>query len=155
MPKRSAGILLYRVVSEVCEVFLVHPGGPFFQAKDQGVWSIPKGEYAPADDPLAAARREFEEETGFTPPSGEWLPLGEVRLASGKIVTAWALKGDIDAAAIRSNAFELEWPPRSGRLQSFPEVDRAAWFTLANAAGRIHPAQRAFLERLQPFAARL
>lgn len=148
MPKRSAGILLYRASNSNCEVFLVHPGGPFWKTKDLGVWSIPKGEFDPGDDPLAAARREFEEETGFAPPAGEPNPLGDVRLASGKIVAAWALEGDIAAAAIRSNTFELEWPPHSRQLQRFPEVDRAAWFTLAEARQKIHSAQRPFLDRL-------
>ena len=153
MPIRSAGILLYRNRNHASEVFLVHPGGPFWQAKDDGVWSIPKGEYEHFHDPLAAARREFEEETGSPPPAGDLVPLGEVRLVSGKIVSAWALEGDIDAAAIRSNTFELEWPPRSGRMQSFPEVDRAAWFTLVEARTKLHPAQHAFLERLQSIVA--
>jgi predicted NUDIX family NTP pyrophosphohydrolase len=148
MHKLSAGILLYRQRDGALEVFLVHPGGPFWKNKDLGAWSIPKGEYEAEDDPLAAARREFEEETGFAPPSGEWRSLFEVKLSSGKVVTAWAVEGDCDADAIRSNLFSMEWPPKSGKTQEFPEVDRAAWFALPEAQVKIHPAQREFLDRL-------
>jgi predicted NUDIX family NTP pyrophosphohydrolase len=148
MSKQSAGILLYRLRGEALEVFLVHPGGPFWMKKDLGVWSIPKGEYEKGEDALAAARREFEEETGFAWIEGELHPLGTVKLSSGKVVTAWALEGDCDAHAIRSNLFEMEWPPKSGRQQAFPEVDRAEWLSLATAHTKIHPAQGAFLERL-------
>ena len=155
MPKLSAGILLFRQSNAALEVFLVHPGGPFWAKKDLGAWSIPKGEYTPPDDALEAARREFQEETGFGLPDGEVCPLGEVRLASGKIVRAWCLKGNCDAEAIRSNAFRMEWPPRSGKLQDFPEVDRAAWFSLALASRKIHPAQIEFLHRLEAHLARL
>ncbi len=149
MPKQSAGILLYRRCNNTLEVFLVHPGGPFWQAKDRGAWSIPKGEYAPDDDPLAAAHREFEEETGFAVPAGTMRPIGDVKLTSGKVITAWIVEGDCDATSIRSNTFSMEWPPRSGRQQEFPEVDRAAWFALAEAREKIHPAQCSFLDRLE------
>lgn len=152
MPKQSAGILLYRHLNNVVEVLLVHPGGPFWRARDLGAWSIPKGEYAPGDDPLASARREFQEETGYAPPDGAVRPLGDAKLASGKIITAWAAEGDCDADAIHSNSFSMEWPPRSGTIQEFPEVDRAAWFTLAVAHEKIHAAQRAFLARLAQIA---
>jgi predicted NUDIX family NTP pyrophosphohydrolase len=148
MHKLSAGTLLYRHRFGTLEVFLVHPGGPFWNKKDLGAWSIPKGEYAAGDDPLSAAKREFQEETGFAPPTGEWISLSEVKLSSGKVITAWAVEGDCDAAAIRSNAFSMEWPPKSGKMQEFPEVDRAAWFTLPAANEKIHPAQQEFLVRL-------
>jgi predicted NUDIX family NTP pyrophosphohydrolase len=154
MPKMSAGILLFRHPETALEVFLVHPGGPFWVKKDLGAWSIPKGEYALADDAFAAARREFQEETGFDLPAGEVEPLGEVRLASGKIVRAWCMEGDCDAASIRSNEFRMEWPPKSGTMQDFPEVDRAGWFSLALAGRKIHPAQKEFLHRLENCLAR-
>jgi len=128
----------------------VHPGGPFWARKDEGAWSIPKGEIEPGEDPLARARREFAEETGFAV-AGEFRPLAPVRQAGGKVVQAWAVAGDADAAAIRSNRFSMEWPPRSGRSQQFPEIDRAAWFDLATARLKLNPAQRpliAALERL-------
>src|SRR5436309_1989670 len=127
MPKRSAGILLYRRRGEVLEFLLVHPGGPFWAKRDRGAWSIPKGEYAAGEDALPAAVREFEEETGMRP-SGSFLPLGEIIQAGRKIVVAWAVEGDFDPAQFRSNTFTTEWPPRSGREATFPEVDRAAWF---------------------------
>jgi predicted NUDIX family NTP pyrophosphohydrolase len=145
--KRSAGILLYRRTPAL-EVLLVHPGGPFWAKKDLGAWSIPKGEHDDEEDALACARREFEEETGTKPAAGELDDLGSVRQKSGKVVQAWALEGDLDPATIRSNTFTLEWPPRSGRSQEFPEVDRAEWFALEQAAERINPAQAAFLTRL-------
>lgn len=148
MGKMSAGILLYRQYENELEVFLVHPGGPFWAKKDLGVWSIPKGEYDASEDPLAAAQREFQEETGFAAPAGAMHSLSEVRLPSGKIVTAWAIEGACDAEGIRSNTFTLEWPPKSGKMREFPEVDRAAWFSLQLAYQKIHSAQRAFLERL-------
>lgn len=148
MPKQSAAILLFRRTHRI-EVFLVHPGGPFWARKDAGAWSLPKGEYTDAEQPLEAARREFQEETGF-PVEGEFVPLGEVRQAGGKIVTAWAVEGDIDASAIQSNTFEMEWPPKSGKLRSFPEVDRAGWFSLDAAREKLNLAQAAFLDRL-PF----
>jgi predicted NUDIX family NTP pyrophosphohydrolase len=146
--KRSAGLVLYRRRAGGLEVLLVHPGGPFWTKKSGGVWSIPKGEYEPGDDPLEAARREFEEELGSAPPDGATVELGEVRQKSGKLVCAWALEGDLDATAAYSNTFTMEWPPRSGRMQQFPEVDRAEWFGLDAARERINPAQAAFLDRL-------
>ncbi len=148
MPKRSAGLLLFKRTADGLRVFLVHPGGPFWTKRDTGSWSIPKGEYAQGEDARAVALREFEEETGTTLPPGELVPLGEVRQAGGKIVTAWAFEGDIDEEKIVSNTFEMIWPPRSGKRQSFPEIDRAAWFTLDEAAEKIIGGQRAFLERL-------
>ncbi|HUN85853.1 MAG TPA: NUDIX domain-containing protein [Terracidiphilus sp.] len=148
MAKRSAGILLYRRREKEIEVFLVHPGGPFWMKKDTGAWSIPKGEYAEGDDPLEAAKREFREETGFEPPASAVHELSEVKLASGKVVRAWSLEGDCDAEQIASNTFAMEWPPKSGKMQEFPEVDRAAWFPLAVARNKINVAQRVFLDRL-------
>jgi predicted NUDIX family NTP pyrophosphohydrolase len=148
MHKFSAGVLLYRRDNDGLGVFLVHPGGPYWQKKDLGAWSIPKGEYKAGEDPLSAAKREFQEETGFAPPTGEWISLSEVKLSSGKVINAWAVEGDCDAGAIRSNAFSMEWPPKSGKMQEFPEVDRAAWFTLPAANEKIHPAQQEFLVRL-------
>ena len=150
--KRSAGILLYRRAADGIEVLLVHPGGPFFVRQDAGAWSLPKGEYADGDDPEACARREFEEELGSAPPDGPLAELGTVRLKSGKHITAWAVEGDLDAERIESNTFELEWPPRSGRLETFPEVDRAGWFGIEAAREKLNPAQAAFLDRLPPAA---
>lgn len=144
--KKSAGLLLFRSRPEL-DVFLVHPGGPFWKNKDDGAWSIPKGEYPPDEDPLAAAKREFQEETGFEP-NGEFMPLGEVKQSGGKIVSAWALEFDLDADKAESNTFEMEWPPKSGRLTRFPEVDRAAWFSLDAARVKILTAQAPFLDRL-------
>lgn len=146
---RSAGILLHRRVGGAVEVLLVHPGGPFWARRDAGAWSIPKGEYEAAEDPLAAARREFEEELGAAPPAGVTADLGEVRQRSGKVVRAWALDGDLDADGIRSNRFTLEWPPRSGQTREFPEVDRAQWFSLDAAREKLIAAQAAFLDRLR------
>lgn len=145
--RRSAGLLLWRRAPDL-QVLLGHPGGPLFAAKDDGVWSIPKGEYSGDEEPLAAAHREFAEETGMAPPDGEAVPLGEVRLRSGKLVTVWAVEGDVDAAAVRSNLFTMQWPPRSGRLQQFPELDRAAWLTPAAARCKLAPGQLPFLDRL-------
>jgi predicted NUDIX family NTP pyrophosphohydrolase len=145
---RSAGILLYRTTGDALEVLLVHPGGPLWARRDEGAWSIPKGEYEDSEEPLAAARREFAEELGTAPPEGEPLDLGEIRQKSGKLVRAWALPGTLDPATVRSNSFELEWPPRSGRRQQFPEVDRAEWFDLGEARRRINPAQAELLDRL-------
>jgi predicted NUDIX family NTP pyrophosphohydrolase len=144
----SAGILLYRFRNGTLEVLLVHPGGPYWHGKDVGAWSIPKGELEEGDDELAAAQREFEEETGSRV-SGEFLALEPLQLKSGKIVHAWALRGDIDASTIRSNAFSMEWPPRSGRQKEFPEVDRGGWFTMEAAREKIHPGQRGFLDQLE------
>lgn len=146
--RRSAGILMFRPAAIGVEVLLVHPGGPMWARRDAGAWSIPKGEFQPGEEPLAAAQREFEEELGSPVPAGRFHELGEVRQRSGKIVHAWALAGDIDAEACHSNTFMLEWPPRSGRFQEVPEVDRAQWFDLAEARIRINPAQVALLDRL-------
>ncbi len=148
MPRTSAGLLIYRRRGGALEVFLVHPGGPFWANKDAAAWSIPKGEFDPAEDPLAAARREFEEETGLKM-AGEFTPLAPVRQAGGKVVHAFVLEGDCDPAAIQSNTFEIEWPPRSGRRQTFPEVDRAAWFPLDVARGKIHKGQAGLLDQLR------
>jgi predicted NUDIX family NTP pyrophosphohydrolase len=149
MPRRSAGILLHRPGAAGPEVLLVHPGGPFWARRDLGAWSIPKGEYEDGEDPLACALREFAEELGSAPPGGaEPVELGEVRHKSGKVVTAWALAGDLDAGAVRSNTFSLEWPPRSGAMREFPEVDRAGWFGLDEARTKILPAQAPLLDRL-------
>jgi len=145
MPNPSAGILLYRRALSGLEVFLIHPGGPFWAQKDS--WSIPKGEYSPDEDALSAARREFEEETG-SPVDGDFLPLGLIRQPSGKQVTAWALEGDFDPAALVSNTCEIEWPPRSGRQIEIPEADRGAWFSLEAAHLKIFHGQEALLDRL-------
>lgn len=151
--KTSAGLLLYRDAAGRLEVLLVHPGGPFWAKKDAGAWSIPKGEIAEGEDPLAAAKREFEEETG-TRPTGEAIALAPRRQASGKLVHAWAVRGDLDPAALKSTTFTLEWPPRSGRRQEFPEVDRAAWFTLDEAREKILKGQAPFLDDLERIAGR-
>jgi len=145
----SAGILLRRTgAGGATEVLLVHPGGPYWARKDLGAWSIPKGEHGEDEDPLACALREFEEETGTRLPPDGLADLGEIRQRGGKVVRAWTAEGDLDAAAVRSNTFELEWPPRSGRTQSFPEIDRAEWFGLEEARRRLLPAQAELLDRL-------
>jgi predicted NUDIX family NTP pyrophosphohydrolase len=144
----SAGIVLHRRVNDRTEVLLVHPGGPFWARRDLGVWSIPKGEYESGEDPLAAALREFAEELGSPAPDGDRADLGEIRQRGGKAVRAWAVTGDLDVDAVQSNTFELEWPPRSGRTTSFPEVDRAEWFELDLARQKIIPAQAVLLDRL-------
>ena len=148
MAKRSAGILMYRGSPQRLELLLVHPGGPFWAKKDKGAWSIPKGEYAEGEDPLAVAKREFEEELGSAPPQGAFLPLGELVQPSRKLITAFALEGDFDPATLTSNRFELEWPRGSGRTQSFPEIDRAQWFAPAKAREKIQPGQAPFIDRL-------
>jgi predicted NUDIX family NTP pyrophosphohydrolase len=148
MAKRSAGILLYRVAGGDPEVLLVHPGGPFWARRDIGAWSIPKGEYDDEEDPPGCALREFGEETGTELPPGELIDLGRVKQKSGKLVTAWAAEGDLDADAIHSNRFEMEWPPGSGRRAEFPEIDRAGWFDVDTAREKLVPAQTAFLDRL-------
>lgn len=148
MPQLSAGLLLYRRNQHGIEVLLVHPGGPFWARRDDGAWSIPKGVHGAGEDPLAAARREFAEETGATPPAGETVPLGSFRQSSGKIVEAWAVEGDFDPASLKSNTFTLEWPPRSGKIREVPEVDRAAWFTPEEAARKLIKGQRPILEAL-------
>ena len=147
MPQRSAGILLYRRRHGGVEVLLVHPGGPFWASKDDGAWSIPKGAYEPGEEPLAAARREFAEETGGRL-DGEAVALGSFRQSAVKTVDAWAVEGDFDPAGLTSNTFAMEWPPRSGRMGEFPEVDRAQWFTPAEAARKILKGQRPILEAL-------
>ena len=148
MATRSAGLLPYRFTAQVLEVLLVHPGGPFWAKKDEAAWTIAKGEVAEGEAPVDAARREFREETSFEA-RGELLAIGEVRQPGGKIVTAWAFAGDFDPDEVVSNTFEMEWPPRSGRRRKFPEVDRAAWFTMAVARTKILRAQVAFLDRLE------
>jgi predicted NUDIX family NTP pyrophosphohydrolase len=148
MPKQSAGLLLYRMRDARFDVFLVHPGGPFFARKDLGAWSIPKGEFDSEEDPLAAARRELTEETGFVV-NGPFASLGSVRQAGGKLIYAFSAEADVDANTIVSNTFRMEWPPRSGRFAEFPEVDRAAWFTPEAAAEKINPAQVELLTRLR------
>lgn len=140
MPKLSAGILVYRQADGVTEVLLVHPGGPFWAKKDNGAWSLPKGEYLPDENPQAAAKREFKEETGLAPPDGEYIELGEVKY-NNKLLTAWGVKGLYDLSSVRSNYFEVEWPPRSGKIQQFPEVDRAGWFSLSVAKRKLVPGQ--------------
>jgi predicted NUDIX family NTP pyrophosphohydrolase len=147
MPKHSAGILLYRRKRGRIEVFLVHPGGPFWRNKDAAAWSIPKGEFLPPEPPLDAARREVSEETGLAL-DGDFLALTPLKQPGGKLVHAWALEGDADPGAIASNRFDLEWPPRSGRTQTFPEVDRAGWFDLAAARRKIHKGQIGLLDEL-------
>ena len=146
MPKRSAGLLMYRRREGHVEVLLVHPGGPFWMKKDAGAWSIPKGEYDEGEDAFAAATREFQEETGLVA-QGPFLPLAPVR-QSGKIVQAWAFEGDCQPESLKSSTFFLEWPPRSGRRQEFPEVDRAEWFGLEEARRKIIPGQVALLDEL-------
>ena len=156
MAKLSAGIVVYRWRGwsldrenyKRLEVFLVHPGGPFWKNKDAGSWTIPKGEYTAGEEALCAARREFNEETGFTLSHEEFNPLGELRQPSGKVITAWAFEGDFPAEELRSNLFSMEWPPKSGKMQEFPEVDRAAWFALEAAREKLIDGQRGFLDRL-------
>lgn len=151
MSKRSsisAGLLLFRRTGEDLEIFLAHPGGPFWVRRDEGAWTIPKGGVEAGEDPLDAARREFEEETGIVP-RGEFVPLGSIRQRAGKIVHAWAWEGDADAAHITSNTTETEWPRGSGRRITYPEIDRCAWFTTDEARTRMNAAQAAFIDRLR------
>jgi predicted NUDIX family NTP pyrophosphohydrolase len=147
MSKQSAGLLAYRWKDRELEILLVHMGGPFWSRKDEGGWSIPKGEIGEGEEPFHAARREFEEETGFVLPAGEFLELAP-RTSSGKTIHAWAFGGDFDPAALQSNHFTMEWPPGSGRLRSFPEADRAGWFTLEQALVKIVKGQKGFVEEL-------
>jgi predicted NUDIX family NTP pyrophosphohydrolase len=147
VPKLSAGVVMYRRVARGTEIFLVHPGGPLWARKDGGAWSFPKGEYAAGEDPAAVARREFEEETGF-PLDGSLEPLTSVSQKGGKTVALFAIEGDCDATAIRSNTFTMEWPPKSGRAAEFPEVDRAGWFGPAEAKQKLNPAQAAAVDAL-------
>ncbi|MEU3983280.1 NUDIX domain-containing protein [Streptomyces sp. NPDC026672] len=146
--RRSAGLLLFRRADDGLEVLLGHMGGPFFAKKDAGAWTVPKGEYEPGETAWEAARREFREELGVAPPDGEALELGEVTQTNGKTVTAWAVEADLDPADVTPGTFRMEWPPRSGRIQEFPELDRVAWFGLDRAAALIVRAQTAFLDRL-------
>lgn len=148
MPKASAGLLMYRKRDGRLEALLVHLGGPFWKKKDSGAWFVPKGEINLGEDELVAAQREFQEETGLVP-TGEFLPLGSVKHKSGKTVTAWAFAGDCDPASLKSNTFEMEWPPKSGRRAKFPEIDRAEFFTVERATGKMHPAEFEFLTRLE------
>jgi len=152
VPKLSAGVLLYRVRDGVVEVLIAHPGGPFWARKDSGVWSIPKGEYPDGEDPWAAARREFREELGLAVPDGPRVDLGRARQPSGKVVTAFAVRADLDVTEARSNTFELEWPKGSGRLLQVPEVDRVGWFALGVARDKLLKGQRGFLDRLMALA---
>lgn len=147
MSKKSAGLLLFRRGTEGIEVLLVHPGGPFWKKKDDGAWSIPKGEFREDEDPLSAAIREFEEEMGI-PPAGEFIPLEELKQPGGKLVYAWALQSNFDTSKLKSNTFTMEWPPNTGRQQEFPEVDRAAWFALESARRKILKGQAPFLDNL-------
>lgn len=147
MTKRSAGLLVY-TEDDALQVLLVHPGGPFWQHKDDGAWSIPKGEHTADEDPLAAAYREFREELGLPPPAGEASALGEIVQSGGKRVTAWAVRGHVDVSQIVSNEFELEWPPRSGQHRRFPEIDRAAWMPVEQARTKMLPSQLPLLDRL-------
>jgi predicted NUDIX family NTP pyrophosphohydrolase len=151
--RRSAGLLLFHPTDDGLEVLLGHMGGPFFARRDTGAWTVPKGEYEPDEPAWEAARREFQEELGLPPPDGEAIDLGEVRQTNGKIVTAWAVRADLDPAAIVPGTFRMEWPPRSGELQEFPELDRVAWFGLDRARAVIVKAQAAFLDRLAEHSA--
>ncbi len=148
MAKQSAGILLYRRKATQLEVFLGHPGGPFWAKKDLGSWSIPKGEYLDGEEPLQAAIREFEEETGYRP-SGDFIQLSSIRQKGHKTVHCWAVAGELDADSIVSNLFEIEWPPRSGKMKAFPEIDRAAWFSLEMARVKINERQASFIDELE------
>ena len=147
MAKRSAGLLLFRRVNREVEIFLVHPGGPFWAKKDEGAWSLPKGECAEGEDPLLAAKREFQEETSFSV-DGDFIPLGELRQPGGKIVAAWAVEGDVDPGLVKSNTFSLEWPPKSGKMREFPEVDRGGWFIVSEARAKLLRGQVSFVDRL-------
>jgi predicted NUDIX family NTP pyrophosphohydrolase len=151
MPPTSAGLLLYRRTEDGFEVLLVHPGGPFWARKDDGAWSIPKGEHGPEEEPRAAAVRELEEELGTAPALGDLIELGEIRQKAGKVVRAFAAEAEFDPDTLASNTFEMEWPPRSGRRQAFPEVDRAAWMSPEQAKSKINPAQAELLDRLAAF----
>jgi len=148
MPKQSAGILLFKIVNKILEIFLVHPGGPFWAKKDEGAWSIPKGEFEDDEEPLIAAKREFEEETGVKI-SGEFIQLTPIKQKSGKKVYAWAVEGNIDPEKIKSNSFEIEWPPKSGKMKSFPEIDKAAWFNLNDAEEKINSGQLSLIKELE------
>jgi predicted NUDIX family NTP pyrophosphohydrolase len=148
MSKFSAGIIVYRKSAGHVEVLLAHPGGPFWAKKDEGAWSVIKGEHNENEAPFEAAKREFKEETTYDAPKGEYLDLGEFKRKDGKTIHAWAVEADLDAATIKSNSFEMEWPPKSGKVQEFPENDRAEWFHLTKAVSKINTGQKIFLERL-------
>lgn len=148
MAKTSAGLILFRTQNERLEVLLVHPGGPFWSKKDDGAWFIPKGELAEGEEPLAAAKREFEEETGLEP-EGDFLPLGTVKQKSGKTIHAWAFAGACNPDTLKSNTFTIEWPPKSGKMRDFPEIDRAGFFTVAQAKAKMHPVEFPLIIRLQ------
>jgi len=147
MAKLSAGLLLFRRVNGEVEVFLVHPGGPFWAKKNEGAWSLPKGEYAEGENPFLAAKREFQEETSLSV-DGDFIPLGELQQPGGKIVSAWALEKDVDPELVKSNSFSMEWPPKSGKIRQFPEVDRAGWFTVSEARAKLLKGQVSFIDRL-------
>ncbi|MDA4107621.1 NUDIX domain-containing protein [Mycolicibacterium holsaticum] len=148
MPKLSAGLLLYRSVDGTVEVLIGHPGGPFWTRKDDGAWSIPKGEYAEGEDPWTVARREFEEELGKPPPVGPRIEFAPLKQPSGKVITAFAVRGDLDLAGTESNTFELEWPKGSGKVREFPEIDRVEWFSVAQARSKLLKGQRPLLDQL-------
>jgi predicted NUDIX family NTP pyrophosphohydrolase len=148
MPKSSAGLLMYRRPKDTLQVLLAHPGGPFWAKKDAGAWTVPKGEYEISEDPLEAAKREFAEETGFAS-KGPFLSLGSLKQPSGKIISAWAFESDCDPNALVSNTFEIEWPPKSGRNATFPEIDRVAWFGIADARAKLPKGQEGFLHMLE------
>lgn len=152
MPKASAGLLMYRISDGELQLLLVHPGGPFFKNKDDGAWTIPKGEIESDEEELATARREFQEETGFEP-HGPFITLSPVKMKSGKRIQAWAFEGDCDPTAVRSNLFTIEWPPKSGKQAEFPEIDRAEFFGTATAKTKINPAQIGLIEQLDQIIA--
>lgn len=149
MKKQSAGLLLYQWKNKKVEVLLGHPGGPFWAKKDKGAWSIPKGEFTEGEVPLEAAKREFSEEMGRPAPEGNYTELGTIKLSSGKLIYAWALEADLAVSTVRSNTFSMEWPPKSGQMQEFPEIDRAMWIPLDAAAEKMHTGQAEFLARLR------
>lgn len=148
MKKQSAGIVLYRKQGNTVEVLVGHAGGPFWGKKDAGAWSIPKGEFESEEEPIQAARREFEEELGIPAPEGELIELGHIKRKDGKVIYIWALEGDADLGRLTSNTFEIEWPPKSGQIQQFPEFDKAAWLPIARAGPKLHQGQSEFLARL-------
>ncbi len=149
MPKLSAGVLLYRTNDGVVEVLIAHPGGPFWARRDDGAWSIPKGEYTDGEDPWEVARREFQEELGLAVPAGRRIDFGALKQPSGKVITVFAVEADVDVTDAHSNTFEIEWPKGSGKLREFPEVDRVGWFTVARARAKLLKGQRPFLDRLR------
>lgn len=148
MAKQSAGLLVYRKTADQVEVLLVHPGGPFWSKKDTHAWSIPKGEYKDSEAPFEVAKREFKEEIGQEAPNGEYLELGEIKQTGGKRIVAWAIEKDLGPIEVKSNTFKIEWPPKSGQQQEFPEVDKADWFDLPTASAKLHPGQNEFLKQL-------